>query len=154
MFISLWSHLWRLLASRALQTHTPFPPPTLHCRSPTTAEHLEDTRTHKLMNQWWCGLTVSTHFNHDFHAARPEHKHAYLPWEGQELSSKGGSSSSSMYSSMYIWSEEDKEDKEDEGLITWFTVKCMIKINRSQHNCALLSNTIYWPISYQETFSP
>lgn len=42
----LVSHLRRLLASRALQTHTPFPPPTLHCCSPTTAKHLEDTHTH------------------------------------------------------------------------------------------------------------
>lgn len=38
---------------------------------------------------------------------------AYLPRGGQELSSKGGSSSSSMYSSMYIWSKE----RTGEGLI-------------------------------------
>lgn len=38
---------------------------------------------------------------------------AYLPREGQELSSKGGSSSSSTYSSMYIWSKE----RTGEGLI-------------------------------------
>lgn len=38
---------------------------------------------------------------------------AYLPREGQELSSKGGSSSSSMYSSMCIWSK----DRTGQGLI-------------------------------------
>lgn len=116
-YFCLYSNLGGLLCSRALQTHTTILPPTLHRRSPATAQDLQDRER----GETFCKSII---LNSDPNA---EHwikilwwyndKCAHLLWEGQELSSKGGSSSSSMYSSMYIWSKK----KEEMMLIQWVT---------------------------------
>lgn len=53
----------------------------------------------------------------------------HLPWEGRGLSSRGGSSSSSIYSSMFIWSEEERFKNNQ------------FETSSHQATCAFLKNT-------------